>query len=371
MKKIRSISCLMLVFVIAASINVSAATRPARGGKKEADSNRVYDFETEEYVVHDDIFEGTQTVFAVMPEGYENYPTEHKGTIEKLFYETDVYEDGVTYQKYVTVYLPYGYDQDDKEKKYNVLYFQHGNQNSPNQLWERYTQGMIPKQMVDNLFDPDHQAMEPFIIISPTYYFDLNEKTKFIADGSIPAGDGRYEGIPGNYYKEIVEDLIPQIESRYNVYCEDFSPEGIKASRDHRAFCGYSRGSVCTWNIIHNDFEYFKYFMPMSANICPENMVLGNGIDYFSPEEAFEYINETVTANSDLDFFIFATSGGEEDGAGQNMIPQLQQFYAHPETYSYGTDTGVNNFCFAVSEFSHTDQVVPHSWYVFKDVLFK
>ena len=38
-----------------------------------------------------------------------------KGTIERIDYTTDVYEDGVTYSKYCNVYLPYGYDPNRSE----------------------------------------------------------------------------------------------------------------------------------------------------------------------------------------------------------------------------------------------------------------
>ena len=48
-----------------------------------------------------------------------------KGTIERVDYTTSVYEDGKVYPKYCYVYLPYGYDAEDKFKKYNVLYYQH------------------------------------------------------------------------------------------------------------------------------------------------------------------------------------------------------------------------------------------------------
>jgi len=360
------ICCIMMTVMIAGS--VFASSRRDRTAKP--DPNATYDFETVNTVIRTDIFEDAETVFPVMPEGYNTFPTEHKGTIDRLYYETDVYEDGVTYQKYVTVYLPYGYDPEDTEKKYNVLYFQHGNQNSPNQLWDRDGQFFHALQMVNNLFDPDHQAMTPFIIISPTFYFDIGKTTKFIADGGIPAGDGRYEGIPGNYYREIVEDLIPQIESQYNVYCEDFSEEGIKASRDHRAFCGYSRGSCCTWDIFHYDLEYFRYFIPMSANIVPKQGALGDTMAKAAPEEAYNYIYETIAAHPDLDFFLFVTAGGEEDGAGQSMIPQMQEFCKHTDVFSFGTDPTVNNFYFACSEFAHQLEVVPYSWYAAKDILF-
>jgi len=338
----------------------------ARSAEEEHDENDFTNFTT---VITSDVL-GEDMVFDVMPEGYNYYPTEHKGTIERLYYTTDAYDDGKTYNKYVTVYLPYGYDPEDTETRYNVLYFQHGNASSPNALWDAGVPKFNTLNMIDNMFDPDHQLMDPMIIISPTYYFDCDENTIHTTPDNGPAGDGRYEGIPANYYREIVEDLIPQIESRYNVYCEDFSEEGIKASRDHRAFSGYSRGSVCTWYILHHDLEYFGYFMPMSANILPEGKPLGAEGASMTDEEAFLYEKEALDEHPELDVFIFATAGGEKDGAGQNMIPQMKEFYAHPETFSYGLDPETNNFYFALSEFRHMDLVMPYTLYNARNILF-
>lgn len=49
-------------------------------------------------------------------------PADKVGRVEKVEYTTDVYEDGVTYPKYCLVYLPYCYDPEDKDRRYNVLY---------------------------------------------------------------------------------------------------------------------------------------------------------------------------------------------------------------------------------------------------------
>ena len=56
---------------------------------------------------------------------------EKVGRIERFDYETAVYEDGVTYPKYANVYLPWCYDPADTARKYNVIYFQHGNTGDP------------------------------------------------------------------------------------------------------------------------------------------------------------------------------------------------------------------------------------------------
>ena len=55
-----------------------------------------------------------ETVFIENPE-IEGVP-QRTGRFERLDYTTDVYEDGKTYPKYCYVYLPWGYDPEDKEK---------------------------------------------------------------------------------------------------------------------------------------------------------------------------------------------------------------------------------------------------------------
>lgn len=162
---------------------------------------------------------------------------EQKGTIERVNYTTDVYEDGVTYEKYVNVYLPYGYDANDTEVKYNVLYFQHGNK-SHNNFFSEETY----KNRMDNLFASGKVA--PVILVFTTFYLDPDnaaEVRKTQADA--PAGDGNYEGVPANFWMEVIQDIVPAVESRYNTYTESFDDEGLMASREHRGFSGYSRGS--------------------------------------------------------------------------------------------------------------------------------
>ena len=64
-----------------------------------------------------------ETVFEENPYLRTGVP-EKMGKSEKLEYTTAVYENGITYNKRAYVYLPYCYDPEDKERKYNVLYFQ-------------------------------------------------------------------------------------------------------------------------------------------------------------------------------------------------------------------------------------------------------
>ena len=279
------------------------------------------------------------------------------GKFERIDYTTDVYEDGITYPKYCNVYLPWCYDPADKTRKYNVMYYQHGNTCDP----DLFT---IPenKKRLDCLFETGEIA--PCILVFTTYYFDVTKDVDIRKKtGSVPAGDGNWEGIKANFYREVVEDILPAVESRYNVYAEDVTPEGLKAARDHRGFSGYSRGSVCTWYILHNDFEYFRWYAPMSCHT-----VCGKGIRaQLTPEEVVDYVTAPIKAHPELPFFIFATNGYPKDVA--QMTEQMKYLPKAPE-FSYGKDPTKNNFYFALSDFTHTDILAPFYYYNSLQTLF-
>ena len=284
--------------------------------------------------------------------------TDLKGTFERVDYTTDVYEDGVTYEKYCNVYLPYGYNANDKDTKYNVVYFQHGNGGDPEALLNDPTINYL-----DALFATGE--IEPVIIVMATYYMDVTENVaERKKTGQMPAGDGNWEGIPGNYYMEIIQDVMPLVESRYNTYTESFDTEGLIAARDHRCFSGYSRGSVCTWYMFHNAFEYFKWYAPMSAN-CTAGKTAGSEI---SNEEVFQYLSEARDEFHDLDFYIYAASGRDTDAPA--MRTQMAYLETRTELFSYGDNTSENNLYYTLSTFPHADVYVPFYYYNSLQVIF-
>ena len=224
-----------------------------------------------------------ETVFEENPYLRTGVPTK-KGKTERLDYTTSVYEDGKTYNKYLYVYLPYCYDPDDKSRKYNVLYFQHGHTCDPQMFGIGGN-----KNMIDMLFDSGE--IDPCIMVFTTYYMDPEGDYKMrVTDGHVPAGDGYYDKIKANFYIEFIEDIIPLVEMKYNTYLTDPSRAGIKATRDHRAMSGYSRGCNTTWNFFNWNFEYFRWYAPMSAQI---RAGLGRDAD---PDEATvtKYLQEPM-----------------------------------------------------------------------------
>ena len=64
---------------------------------------------------------------------YEYHDVNRRGRIERVDYSTTD-EAGKMVAKYANVYLPYGYDKADLEKKYNILYVMHGGGGSPERM---------------------------------------------------------------------------------------------------------------------------------------------------------------------------------------------------------------------------------------------
>ena len=292
---------------------------------------------------------------------------EKMGTVERFDYTTSVYENGKTYKKTAYVYLPYCYDKDDKDRKYNVLYFQHGNTCEP----AMFAIGGN-KYMFDMLFDSGE--LDPCIIVFITYYMDpMRDADVRTQTGGAEAGDGWTEGIPGNYYKEIAKDIIPGVELKYNTYLTDGSDEAVIAARDHRALAGYSRGTVWTWRMFHYGFPYFKWWCPTSGFVVcdkPVPMPPGSGpMPVISDEEVKDYITAPLKEYPDLPFFIYAACGGKMDG-GPWMRNQIKALAALPE-FSYGSDPSKNNILLSLSDYYHTDYLIPYYMWNYLKVIFK
>ena len=282
---------------------------------------------------------------------------EKVGRIERFDYETAVYEDGVTYPKYANVYLPWDYDL-EPEKKYNVIYFQHGNTGDPEFFKKDYA-----KAMLDKLYQVE--GIDPCIMVFTTYYFDV---TKDVEErrrtGSVPAGDGNYPGVKPNFYKEITEDLIPAVESKYRTFLTGTSPEEVRAARDHRLFSGYSRGCVATWYMFHNAFEYFRYFVPMSCMTTAGKSIQ----DPPTAEEVVAYLSAPVKAHPELPFFIYACNGGPND---VRAMTEQMKYIPKADVFSYGRDPEKNNMFFAISDYFHGDFFAPQYFYNALPVIFK
>lgn len=100
--------------------------------------------------------------------------------------------------------------------------------------------------------------IQPMIVVCPTYN---NESQEDSSDYSLAIQ------LTDNYHNELVNDLIPAVEGTYSTDAQDTTQEGLRASRDHRAFCGFSMGSVATWRTFQYCLDYFRYCMPSSGSL--------------------------------------------------------------------------------------------------------
>ena len=205
-----------------------------------------------------------------LQENPADYYTEadRQGSLVELNYET--YESRTYEQKSrklnkrAIVYLPYGYSENER---YNVFYLMHGGwSNETTWLGTPERPGTF-KNVIDHAVSDG--KMKPFIIVCPTYN---NESPSDSGDYTLAYGT-----LTVNYHNELMNDLIPAVEGTYSTYADNVTPEGIKASRDHRAFGGFSMGSVATWHTFLNCLDAFRYFMPSSGAIDST----GNRLDSF------------------------------------------------------------------------------------------
>ena len=186
----------------------------------------------------------------------EKYTKENdqKGTLETLTYTTPVFgQEDKTAEKVLQVYLPYGYDP---EGCYNVVYLMHGGGESEyywlndEPVYEgTKSMGKTTKNVLDNMLAAG--TIEPTIFVAPT--------TNLTVDGERVGED--------QFAQELREIIVPMIDLKYATYAKgDVTNENLIATRDHRAFCGFSMGSICTiQSVMMKNLDYFAYFGSFSG----------------------------------------------------------------------------------------------------------
>ena len=135
-----------------------------------------------------------------------------RGTIKRIE-DSSVNSDNEQIEKYANVYLPYGYDSADSEKRYNILYLMHGGGGSPD-AW-------LDCSWVKNMLDCSIHSgkVEPLIVVFPTYYNEINPVVEM---GKIDTERQRILF----FQKELVHNLIPAVESQFHTYADTVTEDG-------------------------------------------------------------------------------------------------------------------------------------------------
>jgi enterochelin esterase-like enzyme len=156
------------------------------------------------------------------------------GKLEMIEYDSKTV--GTT--RKMQVYTPPGYS---KEKKYPVLYLLHGIGGDETE-WQRFAQ---PDVLLDNLV-ADGKA-EPMIVVMPNGRAQKNDR----AGGNVFAAAPAF----AVFERDLLEDVIPAIESRYSV----------AADREHRALAGLSMGGGQSLNFGLTHLENFGWIGGFSS----------------------------------------------------------------------------------------------------------
>jgi len=230
-------------------------------------------------------------------------PCQQAGRIVKESYS------GINGYNSLNVYLPYGYDS---KQQYNIFYLMHGGGENENTIFgsDVYLQYIIDHLIMNG-------ELEPLIIVTPT--FNKCEAQTF--------------------YKEFRESVIPFVEGKYSTYAKSTSPSDIRASRMHRAYGGFSMGSVSTWAVLINCLDIVGYFMPLSGD-CWE----ANG-GYGKAKAVADAISRSGLKSNE--YFIFCATGSD-DIAYPNVTPQIEEMKKMSQ-FIYTSDFSKGNFYYLVA----------------------
>ena len=240
---------------------------------------------------------------AVLPDKLEEIPQEYfseadqQGILVELEYDTyesmSYEEQDQVLKKRAIVYLPYGYSEDEQ---YNVFYLMHGGWSNETTYLGTPERPNEFKNVLDNGIADG--KIRPMIVVCPTYN---NESESDSSSYSLALR------LTENYHNELLGDLILAVENTYSTYAEDTTAEGIRASRDHRAFCGFSMGSVATWRTFQYCLDDFRYFLPSSGSLTADG-----------EDGTFRYANNEKEGNL---YFL------EQEGGTHNGDYAMEYFY--------------------------------------------
>lgn len=277
-----------------------------------------------------------------IPEGYRTNEIPGGKIVKVPYWRITSGEEPTRMIKELLVYLPEGYDENDTDTKYNIFYLMHGGGENQFTLFNGPDQSSELKNIFDHMIQ--EKEIPPMIIATPTWYVEGHEDIRYMAN---------------IFYEELVRDVIPMVEGTYHTYATDTTKEAIAASREHRAFGGFSMGGACTWMVYLNCMDYFKYYMPLSGDCWVLEM--RGGIE--KPVETAALLAETAKkAKEKQQEFILACATGTEDIAYPNMIPQLEEMKKLDSLFTTGED---GNLSFL------TKQGATHWWHYVYEYIYR
>ncbi len=266
-----------------------------------------------------------ETMYRTWDKNFYEAPSSEAGTVVSLEYTTSQYGEDALH--WANVYLPYGYDPEG-EQRYPVLYFLHGT----NETQDSFIGDERVKNAVDNMI---RAGVAPaFIMVMPTYYYDYANRALDVA----------------RFVKEVREDLMPAVESTFRTFALTPDAAGFTASRDMRAFAGYSRGGRMTWEMFGTMLDVARWYVPMSGCFSsPE------GDPDPDPDRQRARLDQALSSQAEWTdrFFLYVACGGKRDNAFPMVNTLVDLMIGDPDHFSYGRTPGENNLFYCSSNELH------------------
>ena len=264
--------------------------------------------------------------------------SEHPGAVVQVEYASQDYLRGdAPVTKTAWVYLPYGYDENDTQTRYDIIYLMHGWGGAAGEYFYMGN-GMI-KNMLDHLIE--NGEIKPVIAVSATFYNESSDRDF-----------GASEDALREFHRDFTDHLMPAIEGTFHTYAASTSTEDLAASRDHRAFGGFSLGSVTTWMEFCHDTDYIRYFLPMSGS----SWYYGTYGD-FQTVRNVDFVQQIVEENdlNERGYFIYHAVGTEDVVKSQTLMMAEEMLSRDgvfpPEHYVFYQKAGGHHDFDAVQEF--------------------
>ena len=219
-----------------------------------------------------------------------------KGSVVEIYYPTHDYtvpENKLSaqdkYNKHAIVYLPAGYNSNDKKTKYPLLILQHGN--ACNEwTWGLQDEAEVRKSLDSNIASGKAKKM---IVVTAC---GVSDKTwQSFENGSSLKGANKFGS-------ELKNDLIPYLKEHFNIL------EG----RENTAMAGFSMGAEQTMNIgIGECLDIFSYFGAFSS--IPFSSPLDPGSAYKKPAVYVKEVDKAFDSKYKIKL-LYMTCGTNDGG---------------------------------------------------------
>lgn len=250
------------------------------------------------------------TPIAPLPDHYKSPDCPELGDVEEFLYGSTYYAgDQRPLLKPCYVYTPFGYDPDDTETRYDIIYFMHGFLCNADMTFEG------DDGAIGNIFDwlIYEKKCRPFIAVAVTWDYE----------NSIRDFDTSYEQIL-QFHREFRQDIVPAVEGKYHTFAKTTDAKGLRDSRDHRGFSGYSMGGVTAWQIFLLCADLVKWFAPLACDCWAIEQFGGAK----QPKETADMMASAPKvfhlAPEDYDFWCGV---GDRDRTVLQMLPQIFEMW--------------------------------------------